>query len=354
MAIALRRSTPRTAAGRARRGRGRGSRRRRRARAGPRSDDRDRPAGPTEATTPRAHGARGPRAAPPRPALDHRTAPPTSTPRPVRVRRRASTISTRPRRRARSSRAGRVTTDVGEATLRRSRSRRRRWAFAFSAARPHALGPLRCATASCAIAPKHAPRASTHGGRRPSTCHRAFSDRRCSDDGPRLPHRRRDSLGGRMRVWVDLTNSPHVLVLRPIVAALRAQGHDVQLTARDFAQTIGLLERFGIEHTRGRPPPRRQARGEGARARLALGGARALGAQRGASTSPSATAPTTSRSPRGCCGSPARRCSTTSGRRCSTRVNCRLAQTVVVPDAIPPQRARALRRDAARSPPTRA
>src|SRR3954465_13914241 len=51
-----------------------------------------------------------------------------------------------------------------------------------------------------------------------------------------------------MRVWVDLTNSPHVLVLRPIVAALRARGHEVQITARDFAQTIGLSERFGIEH----------------------------------------------------------------------------------------------------------
>src|SRR4051794_21432895 len=52
-----------------------------------------------------------------------------------------------------------------------------------------------------------------------------------------------------MRIWVDLTNSPHVLVLRPIVAALREQGHDVRITARDFAQTLGLLERFGIEHT---------------------------------------------------------------------------------------------------------
>ncbi|MDX6719548.1 MAG: uncharacterized protein QOJ63_1802 [Solirubrobacteraceae bacterium] len=52
-----------------------------------------------------------------------------------------------------------------------------------------------------------------------------------------------------MRIWVDLTNSPHVLVLRPIVAVLRAQGHDVQITARDFAQTLGLLERLRIGHT---------------------------------------------------------------------------------------------------------
>ena len=43
-----------------------------------------------------------------------------------------------------------------------------------------------------------------------------------------------------VRVWVDLTNSPHVLVLRPVVEALRARGAEVEVTARDFAQTVGL------------------------------------------------------------------------------------------------------------------
>ena len=52
-----------------------------------------------------------------------------------------------------------------------------------------------------------------------------------------------------MRIWVDLTNSPHVLVLRPIVEVLRAQGHEVQITARDFAQTLDLLEDAELEHT---------------------------------------------------------------------------------------------------------
>src|SRR5919204_1627331 len=51
-----------------------------------------------------------------------------------------------------------------------------------------------------------------------------------------------------MRVWIDLTNSPHVLVMRPVIDALRAQGAEVRVTARDFAQTVGLCERFGIEH----------------------------------------------------------------------------------------------------------
>jgi predicted glycosyltransferase len=52
-----------------------------------------------------------------------------------------------------------------------------------------------------------------------------------------------------VRVWVDLTNSPHVLVMRPLIEAMRADGHDVEVTARDFAQTIQLCERFGVEHT---------------------------------------------------------------------------------------------------------
>ena len=52
-----------------------------------------------------------------------------------------------------------------------------------------------------------------------------------------------------MRVWVDLTNSPHVLIMRPLIELLRADGHDVEVTARDFAQTLGLLERLGIDHS---------------------------------------------------------------------------------------------------------
>jgi predicted glycosyltransferase len=52
-----------------------------------------------------------------------------------------------------------------------------------------------------------------------------------------------------MRVWIDLTNSPHVLVMRPVIDVLRADGHEVEVTARDFAQTLGLLRRFQIPHT---------------------------------------------------------------------------------------------------------
>ena len=52
-----------------------------------------------------------------------------------------------------------------------------------------------------------------------------------------------------MRIWVDLTNSPHVLVMRPLIEAMREDGHEVEVTARDFAQTLQLCERVGIAQT---------------------------------------------------------------------------------------------------------
>jgi uncharacterized protein len=51
-----------------------------------------------------------------------------------------------------------------------------------------------------------------------------------------------------MRVWVDITNSPHVLVFRPLLELLRADGHEVEVTAREYAQTLDLLRLHGIEH----------------------------------------------------------------------------------------------------------
>jgi predicted glycosyltransferase len=51
------------------------------------------------------------------------------------------------------------------------------------------------------------------------------------------------------RIWVDLTNSPHVLFFRPVLRRLSEAGVEWTVTARDFAQTLGLLERFGIPHT---------------------------------------------------------------------------------------------------------
>ena len=142
-----------------------------------------------------------------------------------------------------------------------------------------------------------------------------------------------------MRVWVDLTNSPHVLVLRPVIERLRQAGADVLVTARDFAQTVELAERHGIgaevigRHRGGRVGAkavglvdrslalRRWARGR--RIEIAFGhgsnditvAARSLGI-------PSATM------------------FDYEWATVQHSINCRLARTVVVPDAIPEERLR--------------
>src|ERR1700712_4982192 len=41
----------------------------------------------------------------------------------------------------------------------------------------------------------------------------------------------------------------HVLVLRPIIERLRADGHEVEVTSRDYAQTQALLDLHGMAHT---------------------------------------------------------------------------------------------------------
>ena len=41
----------------------------------------------------------------------------------------------------------------------------------------------------------------------------------------------------------------HVLVLRPIIERLEAEGHAVEVTSRDYAQTQALLDLHGIPHT---------------------------------------------------------------------------------------------------------
>jgi predicted glycosyltransferase len=51
-----------------------------------------------------------------------------------------------------------------------------------------------------------------------------------------------------MRVWIDMTNSPHVLFFRPLIRLLEEDGHEVEVTARDFAQTLELLRMHGIAH----------------------------------------------------------------------------------------------------------
>ncbi len=140
-----------------------------------------------------------------------------------------------------------------------------------------------------------------------------------------------------MRVWVDLTNSPHVLVMRPVIEDLRRRGADVLVTARDFAQTLALCERFGIEHEAiGRHRGGRlSAKAVGlldrslALTRWARG--RRFDIALGHGSNDVTVAARLLRIP-----------TTTTFdyefAHVQHAVNCRLAQAVVVPDVIPPQR----------------
>jgi uncharacterized protein len=140
-----------------------------------------------------------------------------------------------------------------------------------------------------------------------------------------------------VRIWIDLTNSPHVLVLHPLIEVMRADGHEVEVTARDFAQTLELCERFGIEHTAigrhrgGRVASKvlglasrstalvRWARGR--RFDVAMGhGSNDVSVAAKLLRIPSATA------------------FDYEWATAQHQVNCRLAKAVVVPDAIPAER----------------
>jgi predicted glycosyltransferase len=142
-----------------------------------------------------------------------------------------------------------------------------------------------------------------------------------------------------LRIWIDLTNSPHVLVMRPVIANLRARGHEVEVTARDFAQTLDLCERFGMAHTAigrhrgGRLPAKARGLAERSLALARWARRRRLDLAIGHGSNDVTVAAALLRIP-----------SATmfdyEWAAVQHQINCRLARAVVVPDAIPPQRLR--------------
>jgi predicted glycosyltransferase len=128
-----------------------------------------------------------------------------------------------------------------------------------------------------------------------------------------------------------------VLVLRPVIRVLEERGADVRVTARDFAQTLGLCERFGIpcesigRHRGGRLASKGVglASRSSALARWARG--RRFDLAMGHGSNDVTIAARLLRIP----------VSTAfdyEWARVQHQVNCRLAQAVVVPEAIPPER----------------
>jgi predicted glycosyltransferase len=140
-----------------------------------------------------------------------------------------------------------------------------------------------------------------------------------------------------VRIWVDLTNSPHVLVMRPLIEAMRADGHEVEVTARAFAQTIDLLERFEMEHTQigrhrgGRLLDKAAGLFDRSLALVRWGRGRRFDVAMGHGSNDLSVAARLLRVP-------AATAFDYEWAKVQHSVNCRLCRVIVVPDAIPQER----------------
>ena len=140
-----------------------------------------------------------------------------------------------------------------------------------------------------------------------------------------------------MKVWIDITASAHVLVFRPLVKLLRERGAEVEITARDYAQTLELLELHGLE---AEVVGRHGGRSRFAKARQMAHRLRALrrwARGRGfdvALAHGSHELTMTARS----LGIPSSTTFDYEWARLQHQLGCRAATKVVVPDAIPPDR----------------
>src|SRR3954453_4092175 len=140
-----------------------------------------------------------------------------------------------------------------------------------------------------------------------------------------------------MRVWCDFTASAHPLVFRPLVARLKAQGHEVEITAREYAQTLQLIESHGMTATVIGHHGGRSAVGKARQLRTRLRALRAWAKPRGfdlALAHGSHELTMTARR----LGIPSSTTFDYEGACLQHQLGCRAATRVVVPDSIPPER----------------
>jgi predicted glycosyltransferase len=141
-----------------------------------------------------------------------------------------------------------------------------------------------------------------------------------------------------VRVWIDVSNSPQVPFFRPLVALLRTRGHDVEVTTREYAQTVELLSLHGIDHEvvgpeHGGAHAARKARAMAGRLRALRRYARGRGFDIAVSHA-SHELPLVARS----LGVPSSYAFDYEFARVQHSLGCRAASRVVVPDAIPQDR----------------
>lgn len=51
-----------------------------------------------------------------------------------------------------------------------------------------------------------------------------------------------------MRIWFDISNSPHVILFYDLIKDLEQSGHEVLITTRPLANTIDLLDQKGLQY----------------------------------------------------------------------------------------------------------
>jgi predicted glycosyltransferase len=141
-----------------------------------------------------------------------------------------------------------------------------------------------------------------------------------------------------MRIWVDMTAPAHPLVLRPIIERLAAAGHEVRVTARDYAQTLEILDRLRMPHTRigahGGATRAGKLRALADRSRRMIGfGRRGFDLALAHGSNDLALAARA-------LGVPAVNTFDYEWATAQHNVGCRLAALVMVPEAIPPERLR--------------
>jgi len=142
-----------------------------------------------------------------------------------------------------------------------------------------------------------------------------------------------------MNIWVDMSAPAHVLVLRPIIERLREQGHTVEVTSRDYAQTQALLELHRMSHTpigrHGGASRLRKAQRLGARtmAMVGFGRGRSFDLALAHGSNDLAIAARLLGVPE---------CNMHDYEYAVTqhRIGCRLARRVMFPDSVPPERLR--------------
>lgn len=52
-----------------------------------------------------------------------------------------------------------------------------------------------------------------------------------------------------MKIWFDISNSPHVNMFYQLIKELEKDGHEIIITSRPLANTIALLDQKGLKHT---------------------------------------------------------------------------------------------------------